>query len=349
MRLRAIAPNASRGRIFADAGGAPAPFLNVPNLLSFVWADGPSASPPVFVYGYTSNSTAALTKAAPNMTLTDALANNATIEVQGTRIEVGPGATTPANNGTFDVVSAPTAITIRYVNNAGVAEAYTGPYRMFGRVLALGDYVSKTYPYPWSGPLNATTPAPAYVADLVPGRVVLGMQANFPYALGDVYAQFGAPFAGDVDTSIAIRAYFTGWGKQLFTIDDGTDPPSSAVDRIQVLMNTGGNTATMTRKNSGGTTTLSYLTAGAPATTWCTVGFRYTASARTLGFNLNGVDVGTTAAGTARNLPGLSRVILGNYTANTAGVYTRGYAFANAAWTAADFAKVHDKFLALSL
>jgi len=62
------------------------------------------------------------------MTLTDAGAAFTAAAV-GHYIEI-TGATTPANNGTF-LVTARTGTTITYVNAAGVAEAYTGPYSVF--------------------------------------------------------------------------------------------------------------------------------------------------------------------------------------------------------------------------
>lgn len=338
----------SRGRVIVD-GDAPKPFLNVPGLLSFVWADGPTANPPVFGFGYTGTSTAPLVKSAPNMTLTDGGSSGgfSTAELQGTLIKVGPGATTPANDGTFDMVSAPTGFSLRYVNNAGVAEAYLGPYQLYGRFLYLADYVN-TSVYPWASPTGAAAiQGFAKVPNLVAGKNVLGAAGNFAYALSDQYGQFGAPFAGDVDMSVSIRLYVTGYGKQLFTIDDGSDPPSGAVDRIQFILTTSTAT-TMARKNSGGTTTMTFTGTGMSTATWITVGWRYVASTRVMSFYRDGALIGSAAAGAARNLPGLSRAILGNYTANAAGTWTRGYAFANAAWSDADFAAVHAKFLALS-
>jgi hypothetical protein len=68
---------------------------------------------------------------APTMTLTDAGAVFYTTD-SGRYVTIS-GATTPANNGTFLITSAPSSTVINYTNAGGVAEAFPGSWSISGR------------------------------------------------------------------------------------------------------------------------------------------------------------------------------------------------------------------------
>lgn len=253
------------------------------------------------------------------------------------------GASQPANNGEFSVTGQ-TSSTLTLANfGPGVAEpSFTGRWRLGGRFTSLVDRVAAL---PFTQGTTLSQPAASIFA--APGMRVIGksrlVQPGF-------LAYSNTPFAGqfqgvNVCMTARLKLEFaaTVASPTICTIDDGT-----TTNRISFFFFTTGTTARITWQATG-TTQLDATIPAPPVGTWFTAGFQLNFAARTCSYYQDGVLVATSAAGTARNPVGFTRVSFGQLTSSSASGFFAGYGLANAAWTAADFLAAHNAFRSYSL
>lgn len=276
-----------------------------------------------------------------NTRLTDALGGFDTVNSAPQRITIagatGPGA---GNNGSYFCknVPAPTATDLTFLKSSATTDGYLGVWTLPGLYSSITDLASGV-----AFTNTGQFVTPAVVTDIAPGYNVMGHNTvgNSQGLTVTGQAAKGVLFEG-TDVSFCARVRFANASSLgCFGVDNTT-----GTNRIigQCASQT---SVTLSWVAGGVTTTLTRAVTSLGSTAWHTVGWRLNFAARTLSVWVDGVFIGDSAAGTARNPTGFDRFWIFGGSNGAGETFGAAWVFAAASWGTTEFLAAHNLIIGM--